>query len=69
MTDLAMNILRCDTAAPKFDGHFHYYGAIREIKFLDKNMHPYIVYATHQHAKFYEQPRASHVTALENVVK
>jgi hypothetical protein len=62
-------LLRRDLAAPKFDGRFNYRSVIGQLNFLEKSTRPDIAYATHQVARFCEDPRATHGEAVERIAK
>jgi hypothetical protein len=62
-------LLRRDLAAPKFDGRFNYRSIIGKLNFLEKSTRPDIAYATHQVARFCEDPRATHGEAVERIAK
>jgi histone deacetylase 1/2 len=65
----ATKILRRDETAPSFDQRFNYRRAVGKLNFLEKSTRPDISYATHQVARFSEDPKASHGEAIEHIVK
>ena len=66
---LSTSILQRDEKAPPFKGNFHYRSIIGKLNYLEKGTRPDIGYATHQLARFCEDPRASHGKAVEQLVK
>ena len=64
-----MRILRRDNASPTFDERFNYRAVAGHIKLLENITRPDITYATHQCARFYQDPRESHGNAIIHLVK
>ena len=62
-------ILRRDEHAPPFDQRFNYRRVVGKLNFLEKSTRPDISYATHQVARFCEDPKATHGEAIEHVAK
>jgi len=59
---------RCQ-AAPPFNQHFNYRSVVGKLNFLEKGTRPDIAYATHQIARFSEDPRRPHGEAIEHLCK
>jgi hypothetical protein len=51
--------------ADPFDQHFHYRSAIGKLNYLEKSTRPDIAYATHQCARFSQDPREPHGKAVK----
>jgi hypothetical protein len=51
--------------AEPFDQHFHYRSAIGKLNYLEKSTRPDIAYATHQCARFSQDPREPHAKAVK----
>jgi len=49
---------------PPFENHFHYRGVVGKLNFLEKSTRPDISYATHQIARFSQDPKRSHGEAV-----
>ena len=64
-----MRILRRDNASPTFDERFNYRAVAGHITLLENSNRPDITYATHQCARFYQDPRESHGNAIIHLVK
>jgi hypothetical protein len=62
-------ILHRDLSAPPFDNRFHYRSIVGKLNFLEKCTRCDISYATHQIARFSEDPRRTHGEAIEHLVK
>ena len=62
-------ILRQDLVAPVFDNRFNYRSVIGKLNFLEKTTRGDISYATHQVARFFQDPRVSHGEATEHLVR
>jgi hypothetical protein len=62
-------ILQRDENAPAFNNRFNYRRAVGKLNFLEKSTRPDIAYATHQVARFCEDPKASHGEAIEHIAK
>ena len=66
---LSTCILQRDEKTHPFKGDFHYRSIIGKLTYLEKGTRPDIGYATHQLARFCEDPKASHGKAVEHLVK
>jgi hypothetical protein len=66
---LSTKILQRNEKAPNFDQHFHYRRIIGQLNFLEKSSRPDIAYATHQVARFCEDPKVTHAEAIEHIAK
>ena len=66
---LATKLLQREEKAPPFDGRFHYRSVIGKLNYLDKGTRPDITYATHQCARFCEDPKECHAQAVEYIVR
>ena len=55
--------------APSFDNRFNYRRLVGKLNFLEKSTRPDIAYATHQVARFCEDPNAEHGEAIEHIAK
>ena len=66
---LSTHILQRDENASPFNKHFHYRSVVGKLNYLGKGTRPDIGYATHQCARFCEDPRVSHGKAVEHLVK
>ena len=66
---LSTTILQRDEKAPPFNEKFHYRSAVGKLNYLEKGTRPDIGYATHQCARFSEDPKAVHGKAIEHIVK
>eukprot|EP00957_Ditylum_brightwellii_P052715 3995861-Ditylum_brightwellii.AAC.1 len=64
----AIRLLTQDTAASKFNGRFHCRQLMKKLNHLEKGSRGYISFATHQCARYYEDPMESHAAALEHIV-
>ena len=62
-------ILQREEHAPSFDQRFNYRRAVGQLNFLEKSTRPDIAYATHQVARFCEDPKETHGKAIEHIVK
>jgi hypothetical protein len=62
-------ILQRDNKAPAFNNRFNYRRAVGKLNFLEKSTRPDIAYATHQVARFCEDPKATHGEAIEHIAK
>jgi hypothetical protein len=62
-------ILHRDQYGEPFDDSFHYRSVIGKLNFLEKTTRPDIAYATHQCARFCEDPKQSHAKALIHLVQ
>ena len=62
-------ILKRDENAPPFASAWNFRSIIGMLNYLEKGTRPDIGYATHQCAKFTEDPRAPHAKAVEHIVK
>jgi hypothetical protein len=51
--------------SPRFDHHFHYRSVIGKLNYLEKSTCPDIAYATHQCARFSQDPRDPHAKAVK----
>ena len=60
----ASKILHRYAAEPSFDNRFHYKGVIGILNFLEKSTRPEIAYATHQAARFSQDPKQTHGDAV-----
>ena len=60
----ASKILHRYAAKPFFDNCFHYKGVIGILNFLEKSTRPEITYATHQAARFSQDPKQTHGDAV-----
>jgi hypothetical protein len=58
-------ILRRHLESDAFDHHFHYRSVIGKLNYLEKSTRPDIAYATHQCARFSQDPRAPHGKAVK----
>ena len=54
---------------PSFDNRFNYRRLIGKLNYLEKSTRPDIAYATHQVARFCQDPKRSHGEAVEHIVK
>jgi hypothetical protein len=54
---------------PDFDQCFHYRRIVGQLNFLKKSTRPYIAYATHQVARFCQDPKATHAEAIKHITK
>ena len=67
---LASRILqREENAKPCINTKFHYRSVVGKLNFLEKGTRPDIAYATHQVARFCEDPREAHVKAVLHLGK
>ena len=66
---LATKLLQREEKSPPFDGRFHYRSVIGKLNCLDKGTRPDITYATHQCARFCEDPKEIHAQAVEYIVR
>jgi hypothetical protein len=66
---LSTKILQRNEKAPNFDQRFHYRRVVGQLNFLEKSTRPDIAYATHQVARFCEDPKATHAEAIEHIAK
>ena len=62
-------ILHRDQFGEPFDDSFHYRSLIGKLNFLEKTTRPDIAYATHQCARFCEDPKQSHAKAVIHLVQ
>jgi hypothetical protein len=62
-------ILHRDQFSETFDGSFHYRAVIGKLNFLEKTTRPDIAYATHQCARFCEDPKQSHAKAVVHLAQ
>jgi hypothetical protein len=62
-------ILQREEHAPPFDQRFNYRRAVGQLNFLEKSTRPDIAYATHQVARFCEDPKQAHGKAVEHIAK
>lgn len=60
----ASKILHRYAAEPTFDNQFHYRGIVGKLNFLEKSTRPDIAYATHQIARFSQDPKRTHGEAV-----
>jgi hypothetical protein len=60
----ASKILHRYAAEPAFDNQFHYRGIVGKLNFLEKSTRPDIAYATHQIARFSQDPKRTHGEAV-----
>ena len=58
-----------DLHGPAFDEAWSYRSVIGKLNFLEKSTRPDISYAVHQCARFSNDPRASHATAVKRIAK
>ena len=65
----ATRLLTRELDAPKFDGRFHYRRVIGKLNYLEKGSRGDISFATHQCARFCEDPREPHARAVEYIVR
>ena len=66
---VSSRILNREEHAPAFKKQFHYRSAVGKLNYLEKGTRPDITYATHQCARFCEDPRKPHGRAVEHIVK
>jgi Reverse transcriptase (RNA-dependent DNA polymerase) len=66
---LSSSILQRDTDGPDFDEHWSYRSVIGKLNFLEKSTRPDIAYAVHQCARFSAHPKASHASAVRQIVR
>ena len=66
---VSSRILNREEHALAFKKQFHYRSAVGKLNYLEKSTRPYINYATHQYARFCEDPREPHGRAVEHIVK
>jgi hypothetical protein len=69
MPAASMKILQQDKNAPPFDKQFNYRCMVGKLNFLEKSTQLDIAYATHQVARFCEDPHTIHGKAIEHLVK
>jgi hypothetical protein len=62
-------ILQRYESAPPFDQRFNYRRLVGKMNFLEKSTRPDIAYATHQVARFSQDPKAAHGEAIEHIAK
>jgi hypothetical protein len=62
-------ILQRDEKAPPFDNRFNYRCVVGKLNFLEKSTRPDIAYATHQVARFCQDPKATHAEAIIHIAK
>ena len=61
------NILHSFPDSEPFDNHFHYRSVVGKLNYLEKSSRPDIAYATHQCARFSENPKVEHGKALKRI--
>jgi hypothetical protein len=66
---LSTKILQWNEKVPDFDQCFHYRRIVGQLNFLKKSTRPYIAYATHQVARFCQDPKATHAEAIKHITK
>jgi hypothetical protein len=67
---LSTKILEWDEKAPNFNQCFHYWCVIGQLNFLKKSTQCDIAYATHQVARFCQDPRkAMHAEAIKHIAR
>ena len=66
---LSTTILQRDEKAHPFNGKFHYRSAVGKLNYREKGTRLDIRYATHQCARFSDDPKAVHGKAIEHIVK
>ena len=66
---LSTQILGRNENSPPFDENFHYRSVVGKLNYLEKGTRPDIAYATHQCARFCQDPRAPHGKAMEHLVR
>ena len=64
----ASKLLQRDQKAKPFNGRFHYRSVIGKLNYLDKGTRPDITYATHQCARFCEDPKEVHGKVVEYIL-
>ena len=62
-------ILQRDLEGPVFDEYWNYRSVIGKLNFLEKSTRPDIAYAVHQSARFAANPKASHASAVRQIVR
>ena len=62
-------ILKRHQQSQEHDKSFNYRSVVGKLNYLEKSTRPDISYSTHQCARFVEDPRAEHSTAIRQVVR
>ena len=62
-------ILQRHEHSKPFNQRWHYRSVIGKLNYLEKMSRPDISYATHQCARFSEDPKEKHVAAVEHLVQ
>ena len=62
-------ILQRDETAAAYDSIWSYRSVIGKLNYLEKGTRPDITYATHQCARFTEDPRKPHAKAVDHIIK
>jgi hypothetical protein len=63
-TPSRMSILQRDAKGSPTKAEFHYRSVVGKLNFLEKGTRPDIAYATHQCARFSEEPKQTHTDAV-----
>jgi len=66
---LSSRILQRDEEGKPFNRSWHYRAIIGKLNFIEKSTRPDIAYATHQCARFTQDPKESHAKAVVHLVR